>query len=226
MEILRKLETALEKNSNQKYALEMKRYMRNKFEFYGVKAPLRYEIFKEVLKTNPIERTDQLVSISKASMKKKERDFHHFSIYIWEKNKKLWSDRQMELFGWIIDMNSWWDTADYLINKVISPYVLLYQNERKILDQQWNNSDSVWRIRASILYQLKFKSGTDEKTLTKAILNQKKHQDFFVQKAIGWILREYSKTRPNFVKDFVKGHDLSPLANREAIKWLVSKNQV
>ena len=49
--------------------------------------------------------------------------------------------------------------------------------------------------------------------------------EFFIQKAIGWALREYSKTDETAVREFVANTELSPLAEREALKWLKRQEQ-
>ena len=69
-----------------------------------------------------------------------------------------------------------------------------------------------------ILYQLYYKEETDEERLFRYILRRANSDEFFVQKAIGWALREYAKTRPANVKSFVSRHQLKPLSKREAFE--------
>ncbi len=223
MEIVQYLHEQFEQNRGEQTALEMKRYMRGMFEFYGLKSPKRYEIFRAAVRLFPIQKHEDLRTISREVNKLEQRDFHHFGIFIWEKEKSQWQNNDFEFFGWLIEQNAWWDTVDYFINKVLAAYILKFPGHREKLNKDWNNSDSIWKIRASILYQLKYKENTDQNLLKNLILNQITHEDFFVRKAIGWVLREYSKTNPNFVLNFVNENNLSPLSKREALKWMKSK---
>jgi 3-methyladenine DNA glycosylase AlkD len=79
----------------------------------------------------------------------------------------------------------------------------------------------MWLQRSSLLFQKKYKQATDTKLLSKYIKHLSSSNEFFIRKAIGWILREYAKTNPEWVKRFVESNsDLSPLSRREALKHL------
>jgi 3-methyladenine DNA glycosylase AlkD len=72
----------------------------------------------------------------------------------------------------------------------------------------------------SLLFQLKYKSATDFDLLKRYIINLSESKEFFVQKSIGWVLREYAKTYPDAVIKFVERNKLKPLSKREALKIL------
>ena len=74
--------------------------------------------------------------------------------------------------------------------------------------------------RLSIILQLSEKENTDEEMLTKSILHDLETDEFFIQKAIGWSLRQYSKTNPDWVEAFISEVELSPLAKREGLKQI------
>jgi 3-methyladenine DNA glycosylase AlkD len=78
----------------------------------------------------------------------------------------------------------------------------------------------MWLQRCSLLFQKKYKKATDVKLLGKYILHLSGSKEFFIRKAIGWMLREYAKTDPAWVKKFVDTHELSPLSKKEALKHL------
>jgi 3-methyladenine DNA glycosylase AlkD len=137
------------------------------------------------------------------------------------RSKKIVSAEHMPLFEWMILTKSWWDTVD-----VIAPHCCgtLFQREPQLIDrfaEKWITSESFWLRRAALLFQLKYKNATDEGRLFHYILLNAGSDQFFIQKAIGWALREYSKTAPDAVKRFIKEHDeLKPLSRREGMKWL------
>ena len=81
----------------------------------------------------------------------------------------------------------------------------------------------MWSNRVSIIFQLKYKTETNTELLSKFILRHTVSKDFFHHKAIGWALREYSKTALEFVLKFVEKHELSTLSKNEALKAINSK---
>ena len=91
--------------------------------------------------------------------------------------------------------------------------------------EKWMTSGNMWLQRTAILFQLKYKSQTDTELLFKYIIALDGSKEFFINKAIGWALREYSKTNPDIVIKFVTGHKLAPLSKREALKVINKKAQ-
>ena len=87
----------------------------------------------------------------------------------------------------------------------------------------WADSDNKWLIRISIIYQLKYKKNTDIGILSKVILKNNNSSEFFIDKAIGWALRQYARTDSVWVCEFVNNNNLSKLSKREALKRNRSK---
>ena len=134
--------------------------------------------------------------------------------------KKLWVKQDIQLFEKLIVEKSWWDTVDYLANHIIGPWFKKYPESIPAITSRWNKSKNIWLQRSSLLFQLKYKKETDTALLKSYILNLVGSKEFFVKKAIGWVLREYSKTNGDYVRKFVKDHPLQPLSAKEALKWL------
>ena len=89
---------------------------------------------------------------------------------------------------------------------------------------KWMASENIWLQRSAIIFQLKYRKTTDTKLLFNYILQLKDSEEFFIQKAAGWALREYSKTDWELIHDFLEEHpDLAPLTRREGLKWMKSK---
>jgi len=85
--------------------------------------------------------------------------------------------------------------------------------------RDWMDSGNIWLQRSCLLFQLKYKRDTDLDLLFGFIATLSDHKSFWIRKAIGWILREYSKTDPSTVQKFVDAHPgLSGLSKREALK--------
>ena len=76
----------------------------------------------------------------------------------------------------------------------------------------------MWLNRSAILFQLGYKQKTNAEFLFSECLKQSHSNEFFIKKAIGWALREYAKSNPEAVKEFVKTINLKPLSTKEALK--------
>ncbi|SFB79495.1 DNA alkylation repair enzyme [Brevinema andersonii] len=81
----------------------------------------------------------------------------------------------------------------------------------------WNHEELFWYKRIAIIVQLRWKENTNTNLLSHVILDNKNYNEFFVQKAIGWILREYSKTNPDWIYNFINIHSLK-ITTREVSK--------
>lgn len=120
----------------------------------------------------------------------------------------------------LIREKSWWDSVDSIAPTIVGSIVKNNRAKGEEIIKQWSSSENMWLNRAAILHQLKYKEDTNEDLLKEIILRHNQSPEFFIQKSIGWLLREYAKTNPEFVKGFVLTHDLKPLSKREALKNL------
>ena len=120
----------------------------------------------------------------------------------------------------LITRKSWWDTIDAL-GKVIGGIFLNFPEIRLQLIR-WSQHDNIWLRRVAIDCQLSLKQQTDKALLSEIIQNNFGQSEFFINKAIGWALREYGKTNPDWVKNFVQQHreKMAQLSVREALKRL------
>ncbi len=119
----------------------------------------------------------------------------------------------------LIITNSWWDSIDCL-DAIVGNMCLKYPELIESTILKWIYSDNIWLKRVSIDFQLQYKDKTDIDILSKAILSNCHTDEFFINKAIGWSLREYSKTNKEWVKKFLETNKLSALSVREASKYL------
>ena len=101
-------------------------------------------------------------------------------------------------------------------------YLLHFKEKISSVTQKFSSSSNIWLIRTSIIFQLGYKDKTDEELLFKQCLKHKDSEEFFIQKAIGWALREYGKTNPKAVMNFSNSNSLKPLSHREAIRNIVT----
>jgi len=208
-------------NANPINAAGAKAYLRNQFEFHGLKTPLRREVIKTVFKKYSFQSEAELIACATEIWELPEREYQYAALELVAKHKKLWTIDIIGFFEYLITSKSWWDSVDTIFSLHLSPYFKLYPQQIDSITGRWNNSfDNFWLQRCSIMFQKPYKKATDTILLEKYILNCCKSKEFFIQKAIGWALREYAKTNPVWVKEFVAKHELAPLSKREALKHI------
>ena len=117
-------------------------------------------------------------------------------------------------------MKSWWDSVDTINSVCFKPYFQKFPENRYEITQKWIDSENIWLQRLSVICQLGLKDKTDVELLFGNILQLTESKEFFVQKAIGWALRDLARNQPELVKKFVAENDLKPLSKREALKHL------
>jgi len=194
-----------------------KAYMRNQFEFFGIQTPIRRQISKEIFQAG-LPEIDALPIIIRDAWAQSEREFQYFAIELAGAMKNQWLPDMVPLIEKMITQKSWWDSVDHIATWILGPYFQKYPNQIKDVTYKWNQSDNFWLQRSSIMFQKSYRSKTDTKLLTDYILHCAGSKEFFIQKAIGWALREYAKTNADWVKKFVKTHELPVLSKREALK--------
>lgn len=209
----------LEARADTARALDMSRYMKNQFSFFGIQAPVRDGIckpyFKEVKKEKKIDW-----DFVEYCWRHEKRECQYVAALYLKSMQKFLEITDFEKLKKLVIKKSWWDTVDTL-DKVIGS--LVYQNEtlkKEIL--KWSVDDNIWLRRVAIDHQLLRKEKTDTDLLEKILVNNLNHTEFFVNKAIGWALRDYSKTNPRWVKYFIEKYknNMVPLSIREASKYI------
>ncbi len=194
-------------------------YMRYKFSFFGVNQTKRRALQKILFKTYPIKTIEELTHIVQALWQLQTREYLYTAFDILQHNRKLWTPEIIHLFEYCITTASWWDTVDNLAANCIGPLCTQFPALKEVMNS-WILSENVWFRRTALLFQLRYKIKTDAELLFTYCIKTMHEKDFFIRKAIGWTLREFSKTDPKAVHAFVTTHQdtLSPLSIREALK--------
>jgi len=214
------LEQEFESHSDSKIAAGQKAYMRNQFEFYGIKSPKRREIQKPFLAKSYLPPKEELHALVKTLWLKPQRDYQFFAQELVFNYKNGFGQNDIRLLEYMVTHKSWWDTVDYIAVKLIGPYFEKHPEQLDTYLEKWLASGNIWLQRCCLLYQLKRKDDIDTFRLNHIIQQPLGSKEFFINKAIGWILREYSRTNPNWVKEFVAKTDLANLSRREALRLI------
>lgn len=199
---------------------KMKSYMKDQYEYIGLKAKERRTLAKSFKKEHTYFSLDDIELEAKKVWALEEREFQYIYLDFLVKNKKKLNKDSIEIIEYLITTKAWWDTVDLIASHLVGEVFKKYPDLIERYVKKWQDSNNMWLRRSLILFQLKYKEETDKELLFKIINMNLDSSEFFINKAIGWILREYSKTNKEAVAAFVKCTDLSKLSQREASKYL------
>lgn len=199
----------------------MQCYMKTDQAFFGIQKPLRAQLLQEVLKQHPLESLGDYRSTVRELWQHSHREAQYAALDLAIRYKRYVNDDNWDLYRDLVFTASWWDTLDSIAANLIGPCLLQNREHQTELDQ-WAIHEGLWVRRASLLAHLKHKDQTKVSALKRTILTVTVDDQFFIQKAIGWVLREYSKTDADWVRQFIEQHrkKLSRLAVREGSKYL------
>lgn len=219
MPFIESLETAFHRISHPENAFAMAKYMRNHFLFFGIKTEDRRLIFKTIWKENQQEVSENPRAIALELFSKPQRELQYCAIEILIKQLKgNYKKKDIQLIEKLIVTNSWWDSVDTISKNILGQYLLEHPLETKNTIERFSNSNNMWLNRSAILFQLGYKQKTNFDLLKYECEKHKNSNEFFIQKAIGWALREYGKTNPDAVQNFVANANLKTLSKKEALK--------
>ncbi|OWY22094.1 DNA alkylation repair protein [Sphingobacteriales bacterium UPWRP_1] len=210
-------------HDNPQIAEPMAKYMRNLFAFYGIKSPERIALTRQFLRENGTPALPHLEPVIVTLWQAPQREAQYAALDILERMVKHLTPAHLPLLEQLVTEKSWWDTVDYLATRIVGRLLLRFPTEIARITGNWMNSGNMWLQRTAILFQLGYGQKTDTGLLLTYINQCTPSKEFFIQKAIGWALREYSKTNPQWVQQVVAQMPLAPLSKREALKWLQRK---
>ena len=219
MSFITDISLAYAENASPQNAVAMEKYMKNLFSFYGFKTDVRRALLKNVLADHKNEVKENAREIVLQLYAKPEREYHYTAIEILMKElKKDFRKDDISLIEKLVITHSWWDSIDTIAKYLVGGYLTQYPNETEKVIGAFSGSENMWLNRCAILFQLGYKKETNVKVLFSECEKHCHSKEFFIQKAIGWALREYAKTDPDAVKNFVLSTNLKPLSAREALK--------
>ncbi len=219
-DFIKALEREFEKHANDKIARGQKAYMKNRFDFYGIKSPIRREIQKPFLMKKYLPPKSFLEEIVRTLWEKPQREYQYFSQELAFKYVNQPEKKDVELIEYMVTHKSWWDTVDFIAAKLAGAYFKNYPEQRELFVEKWLDSGNIWLQRTSLLFQLNYKDDLDKEMLSYVINALLGSKEFFINKAIGWILRQYGKTNPEWVIAFTNATPLSNLSRKEALRLI------
>lgn len=196
-------------------------YMRHQFAFFGIAKPELLSTSRELMRAG-LPGMAELPKVVKSAWEQPQREFQYLGVWLVKAYRKEWSDDLVPLLEYMITNRSWWDSVDAIAGDITGPYFLERRKLARKVDKRWNDSDDIWLVRSSLLYMKSWKGAMDQERLSELILHVCRSREFFIQKAIGWVLRDHARVDPDWVRSFVHEHAdrLPALSKREALKHI------
>ncbi len=194
-------------------------YLRNQFEHYGLGAPQWTALAQDVFKRHGLLHREELEEFVQLAFEDAYREIQYLACEMCQKAQKKEDKSFIFLLEYMIVHKSWWDTVDWLA-KLAGIHFQNYPEDKLPISRKWINSSNIWLNRSAIIFQLLYRDNTDSQLLYEYILKHQNSKEFFIQKASGWALRQYSKYNPSEVKNFILNHHLPSLTTREGLKWI------
>lgn len=204
-------------------AVEMAAYMKTDMPFWGIQKPDREPIYRQLAKDFTPSNHDEYSQVIRKIWNGKHREEKYAALDYAVRCKKFIDTSMIPLYEELVRDGEWWDLVDPLATLLVGVAFLNDQKTVKPIMKKWIDDDDMWIRRTAILSMNKHKEKTDEKLLYDFCLRRSHEKEFFIRKAIGWALREYSYKAPDSVSKFLKENrsKLSPLSYREGAKQLV-----
>lgn len=214
------IKVAFETQRNIEKAKQMAAYMRNQFSYYGLQTPERRRIYQPLLKeARKMKKIDW--QFLDQCWEDSHREFQYLvTDYLTALQKELTYEDIERHLKYYATTKQWWDTIDSL-DRIIGNIAFVDERVNDLM-LAWSKDEDMWLRRIAIDHQLTRKNKTNKELLAQIIVNNLGSEEYFINKAIGWSLRDYSKINPDWVRNFVEQHRLQmvPLSIREACKYL------
>ena len=214
------LVSLFESHADPAQAAPMTKYLRDQFEHLGIKTPERRELQKQFFAEHGLPPVAELDSIVRELWSLPQREYQYTAVGLLGRLAEQIPPDFIQTIEYLIVTKSWWDTVDSMAGEIVGVHFRRFPKVREKTLTKWRKSDNFWLRRACILFQLNYEEETDFALLCDIIRENLGSQEFFINKAIGWALRQYARTDPQAVKKFVKAAPLEPLSRREAMKHL------
>lgn len=212
----------LSRSANVERAVQMAAYMKTNMPFYGVSAPLAHAIAAEAVAVFPPASVTEYQAAVRALWRLPHREEKYIAISYARRVRSFITSDSLDLYCDMVVEGAWWDFVDTLAAHLVGTVLLEDRDLVSPTVRSWIRSDDMWLRRTSILAQLRHKDATDTDLLAEACLANLADTEFFIRKAIGWALREYARSNPEWVIEFVttRRDGMSGLSYREATKHL------
>ena len=197
----------------------MEAYMRYQFPFLGIAGPERNALYRKYfLSAKKTKMIDW--DFVDTCWEKEPREYQYVAANYLKAMQSYLTKDDLPKLERLVVTKSWWDTVD-ILDRVVGSLVANHPELEEVI-LKWSLSDNIWLRRVAIDYQLLRKEKTNVQLMEKILVNNLDQTEFFINKAIGWALRDYSKTNPEWVARFIEKNQkrMAELSIKEASKYL------
>jgi 3-methyladenine DNA glycosylase AlkD len=214
--------TLYAESANPEDAIQMQKYMKSEMLFHGVKSPIQKQINQQAIKQFPIKSAEEYELVLRELWDASYREERYTAITYAKKYKKYQVMEMLPLYRMMIESGGWWDYVDAVAAHLIGNLLMKYPTVMKPEMYRWIEDDNLWIRRTAILSQLRFKADVDREMLFTFCQKCLHEETFWIRKAIGWALRDFSKVYPDSVRQFVEKHrdEMSRVSLKEAEKYI------
>jgi 3-methyladenine DNA glycosylase AlkD len=203
-------------------AEKQSKYMRYRFPYIGLMKDTQVKYYKEFQSENGVVKSENAVEFAKELILYPERELWYIATQTLIKHKNKLEEKDFPFVKEYLIKSDWWDVVDIVSSNVVGTMAAKFPTIKEEVNS-WIDDDNFWLRRVAIIYQLTYRLKTDENLLYAHILKTCHESEFFIRKAIGWSLREYSKHNKSSVQYFIDTNrdKLSTLSIREGSKYLL-----
>lgn len=219
-QLLRAIRESCTQHADEQRASAQQAYMKSSMPFWGIAKPLLTKLCKPLITAaKPANRHEYQSTIIHIFTHATHREEWYAGILYARHWKVYITAESIPTYLEIIRKTQWWDIVDEVATHLVGKSLTTVTSKKDYL-LAWIYDDNLWIRRTALLAQLNYKENTDFDLLAQLIRTTAQEKEFFIRKAIGWVLRQHSKHNPNQVQHFITQyhHELSPLSVREGLK--------
>ena len=201
--------------------IQMIKYMKDHFYYFGVKSPARKQVQKEIKIYWKELSNEDILAYVESLWNLPQRELQYIALDVLGSRSRKWDVTHLPRIEELILTKSWWDTVDGLAPNIAGAIFHKFPEVQLEWIQKWNNSKNMWLNRSALIHQLRYKEMVNLELLFALVESHIDSKEFFINKASGWALRQASKFHPSAIKNFIADHpNLSNLTKKEGSKYL------
>ena len=226
-DVIEAIRGALAAAGDPERAMAQQRYMKSEMPFRGISSGELTALLRPILADPAYRITDRGewdAAVRDLWDSATHREERYAAIALTgHRAYRAWQDPQaVPLYEHLVRTGAWWDLVDPVASNRVGPILRAHRDAVTPVVRAWSTDADLWVRRTAILSQLTFKADTDTALLCACVEPNLADTSFWIRKAIGWALRQYARTDPEWVRETVAtyGDRLAALSRREALKHL------
>ena len=198
-------------------------YLKSNLRFYGAGVPAIRAAVLEYCRQKPDLTRSELRALAETLYATNVHELRSAAIGVLERQRARLTERDLPWVVGLVRSSNTWAHVDWIAPKVIGDVIARYPRSRSLLTR-WAADGNFWVRRTALLaeHDALRAGGGDFALFARLAAGMLDEREFFIRKAIGWVLREVSKRRPELVYGFLRDHRdrVSRLTLQEGAKYL------